>query len=111
MPTNDEPRKPRCVRDFKRAAVPILTNLASEASHTGHPRRSKNAKAAIDLFQEVLSYADSREQSAESRKTEINRLRAQLQALQGVIGERVIVAKKVEPKKGADKGCEADGTT
>jgi hypothetical protein len=89
--------------------VPILTNLAGEASYTGHPRRSKNAKAAIDLFQEVLSYADSREQAAESRKTEINRLRAQLQALQGIIGDRVIVVQPKKPEvQGEDKGGDHD---
>ena len=98
----DNPRKPKCLQDFKRVAEPVLIKLAKDATCSGHPRRSTLARDAFELIQNLLSYVDSREQAADSRRTEIVRLNAQLQALQGVVRSDVIVSRPTDAAAAED---------
>jgi hypothetical protein len=89
MPTNDD--KPKRTDDFKKLAAPILQRLAQEASGK-NPRKAAHAKETYDLVQAVITFSYAREQSGDAKRAENLRLKGQIEALKGIVGDRVIVA-------------------
>lgn len=99
--------KPKNANDFKKLAIPILQRLAREAS-AKNPRRAAQAKECFSFVQALLGFAYGREQSCDARRAENLNLRGQIEALKGIVGERVVVAQHEESEtvQGEDQGAQ-----
>lgn len=109
MPSNED--KPKTTNDFKKRAAPILKRLAREASGK-NPRKAAHAKETYDLIQMSLAFSYGREQVCDAKRAENLNLKGQIEALKGIVGDRVIVAHpekheavEVEEKRGDADGC------
>jgi hypothetical protein len=85
---------PRSYTDFRNHAKPILARLGHDCiRYEKTPRRSLQIREIIDFIQDLLKFAERRDDSATNLRTENARLKAQVVALQAVLAPIVAASK------------------
>jgi len=109
----DTIEKTKNCAEFQEILKPILAKLAVQANCKGSERRAALARNTIDVVENLFQYTVSREKAARDLKVEAGKLRAQVQALQGILRPKshVIVAHAEKPEVvlPEDKEGDADG--